>query len=159
MNVPELIFGGISLGIVFLYGSVGEIITEKAGHLNLGIPGIMCMGAAGGMFGATLYMNSLANPKSATLLPLILMTIIFAVAFGAIGGTIYAALTVSLKSNQNVVGLAITAFGAGFSEFFIKKFVVTAKLSRASKVAKDLISFEISNSIGVQTTYKFGVLA
>ena len=159
MNVPELIFGGISLGIVFLYGSVGEIITEKAGHINLGIPGIMCMGTAGGMFGATLYMNSLANPSSATLLPLILMTIVFAFVFGAIGGLIYAALTVSLKSNQNVVGLAITAFGAGFSEFFIKKFVDTAKLSRASKVAKDLISFKISNSIGVETTYKFGVLA
>ena len=158
MNIPELIFGGISLGIVFLYGSVGEIITEKAGHLNLGIPGIMCMGTAGGMFGVTLYMNSLADPRAASLLPLTLMTIIFAFVFGAIGGLIYAALTVSLKSNQNVVGLAITAFGAGFSEFFIKKFV-TAKLSTASKVAKNLISFKISNAIGVETTYKFGVLA
>ena len=42
------LFNAIALGMTFLYGSVGEILTEKAGHLNLGIPGIMCMGGAGG---------------------------------------------------------------------------------------------------------------
>ena len=44
----DYILNAIALGIVFLYGSVGEILTEKSGHLNLGIPGIMCVGAAGG---------------------------------------------------------------------------------------------------------------
>ena len=38
----------IAFGAVFMYGSTGEILTEKSGHLNLGIPGIMCMGGAGG---------------------------------------------------------------------------------------------------------------
>ena len=44
----DYIVTAIAFGMVFLYGCVGEIITEKAGHLNLGIPGIMCMGGACG---------------------------------------------------------------------------------------------------------------
>ena len=57
----------IALGVVFLYGCVGEIITEKAGHLNLGIPGIMCLGTAGGAVGVAIYMNSLPDANSARL--------------------------------------------------------------------------------------------
>ena len=43
-----LITSAIRLFAVFLFGSVGEIITEKSGHLNLGTPGIMCFGGIGG---------------------------------------------------------------------------------------------------------------
>ncbi len=57
-----LIVGAISIGVVFLFGSIGEIITEKSGHLNLGIPGIMCMGVAGGCFMVVSYMKTLADP-------------------------------------------------------------------------------------------------
>ena len=46
--VIDFLINAIALGMTFLYGSTGEIITEKVGHLNLGIPGIMCVGAAGG---------------------------------------------------------------------------------------------------------------
>ena len=56
----------ISIATVLLYGCVGEIITEKAGHLNLGIPGIMCMGTAGGCLGVSLYMGSLSSPENAS---------------------------------------------------------------------------------------------
>ena len=45
----------IQFGVIFLFGCVGEILTEKSGHLNLGIPGIMCTGAAGGCFGVKIY--------------------------------------------------------------------------------------------------------
>ena len=38
----------IRLGMTLLFGSTGETITEKSGHLNLGIPGVMCVGAACG---------------------------------------------------------------------------------------------------------------
>ncbi len=114
-----LIVGAISLGVVFLLGCVGEIITEKSGHLNLGIPGIMCMGAAGGCFGVSLYMNSLASADSAVWFLLVLSTVFFSALFGAFGGLIYAFLTVTLRSNQNVTGLALTIFGAGFTQFFM----------------------------------------
>ena len=45
-------------GIPLLYGSTGEIITEKSGHLNLGIPGIMYVGAISGVIGAFMYENA-----------------------------------------------------------------------------------------------------
>ena len=53
-----LIKQAIKFGIVFLYGSTGEIIIEKSGHLNLGIPGVMCFGAIGGCLGANLARNA-----------------------------------------------------------------------------------------------------
>ena len=40
----------IRLGMTFLFGSTGETITEKSGHLNLGIPGVMCVGASCGCY-------------------------------------------------------------------------------------------------------------
>lgn len=136
-----IIVGAISMGIVFLYGCIGEIVTEKSGHLNLGIPGIMCMGTAGGCFGVSLYMNMLSNPNSASLILLILFSVFFCVLFAGLGGLIYAVLTVTLKSNQNVVGLAITAFGAGFSQFFIDKYVNRIRFAKASKTMKSLFTF------------------
>ena len=49
MNIwLNFLIDSLAFGATFMYGSTGEIITEKAGHLNLGIPGIMCMGGAGG---------------------------------------------------------------------------------------------------------------
>lgn len=129
-----LIVGAISLGVVFLLGSVGEIITEKAGHLNLGIPGIMCMGAAGGCYGVSLYMNSLADANSAVWIWLILIAVVFAGVFGAFGGLIYAFLTVSLRSNQNVTGLALTTFGVGFTQFFMDTYVDRTRFAAASRI-------------------------
>ena len=48
MKFLDFLLNALAIGITFLYGSTGEIITEKAGHLNLGIPGIMGVGAACG---------------------------------------------------------------------------------------------------------------
>lgn len=137
----DFVISALCMGIVFLYGSVGEIITEKSGHLNLGIPGIMCMGTAGGCFGVSLYVNALASVKSAQWVLLILIPVFFAVLFAAFGGAIYAMLTVTLKANQNVAGLAITTFGAGFAQFFIDNFVDRTRFGKASKIVKSLFTF------------------
>ncbi len=107
----------IGVGIVFLYGCLGEILTEKSGHLNLGIPGIMCMGAAGGCYGVSVYMGTLSNNAEPSWFLLLFISIILAALFACIGGLIYAFLTVSLRCNQNVTGLAITTFGSGFAEY------------------------------------------
>ena len=64
----------IRLGMTFLLGSTGETITEKAGHLNLGIPGVMCVGAACGCYVEYLYFTAAginADPVMAVILPLI----------------------------------------------------------------------------------------
>ena len=122
----------IEFGVIFLFGCVGEILTEKSGHLNLGIPGIMCMGAAGGCLGVKLCY--LASPAPNAFL-VVLVGILFAMLFAAALGAVYGFLTVSLRSNQNVTGLACTIFGVGFTSFFLNNAVLTegvgAQLSQA----------------------------
>ena len=67
----------ILLGVPMLFGATGEILTEKSGHLNLGIPGIMYVGAISGVVGSFLYEKSCGNdianmnPALAVLIPLI----------------------------------------------------------------------------------------
>lgn len=102
-------------GIPLLFGSTGEIITEKSGNLNLGTAGVMYMGGISGVIGAFLYENSVetVNPVLAVLIPLLA-----SVLGSAFMGLIYALLTITLKANQNVTGLALTTFGVGFGNFF-----------------------------------------
>ena len=109
--IPRAVVQGIPL----LYGSTGEIITQKSGNLNLGIPGVMYVGAISGVIGAFFYENSGAaiNPFLAVLIPLLCCLI-----GSLLMGLLYCCLTVSLRANQNVSGLAMTSFGVGFGNFF-----------------------------------------
>ena len=102
-------------GIPLLFGSTGEIITEKSGNLNLGTAGVMYVGGICGVIGAFLYENSVetVNPVLAVLIPMLA-----SVLGSAVMGFIYALLTVTLRANQNVTGLALTTFGVGFGNFF-----------------------------------------
>ena len=105
----------ITQGIPLLLGANGEILTEKSGNLNLGIPGLMYMGGVGGLIGAFLYENSTANP-----IPFVgmLIALICCLVISALGALIYSVLTITLRANQNVTGLALTTFGMGFGNFF-----------------------------------------
>ena len=107
----------IRMSAVFLFGSTGEILTEKAGHLNLGIPGVMCMGAIGGGVGARIYIASLTDISQISAFPAFIIPLIFCLLFASLMGVIYSFLTVSLRSNQNITGLALTTFGAGVATF------------------------------------------
>lgn len=135
------ITGAIAMGIVFLYGCVGETITEKVGNLNLGIPGIMCLGGLGGCVGVNTYFAIFGNE---TVIGFILMffAIFFAMLFAAFGGLIYAVLTVSLQANQNVTGLVLTTFGVGFMKFIGAR-MDTSNFTIASRSIKSLfVGFE-----------------
>ena len=109
----------IPLAIPLLYGSTGEIITEKSGHLNLGIPGIMYVGGISSVIGSFLYETGCANagvalnPVLAVLIPLL-----SCIAGSVLMGLIYSFFTVTLRVNQNVTGLALTTFGVGLGNFF-----------------------------------------
>lgn len=105
-------------GIPLLYGSTGEILTEKSGNLNLGIPGIMYVGGISGVIGSFLYEQSLESTASINPVLAVLIPILCSVFGSLIMGLIYCFLTVSLRANQNVTGLAITTFGVGFGNFF-----------------------------------------
>lgn len=108
--IIDFLTKAVSLGTVFLFGSTGETITEKSGHLNLGIPGIMCFGALGGCIGVSLV-------GSVTVITVV-VAIITSFLFAGFLGAIYSFLTVTLRANQNVTGLTITTFGVGLTNFF-----------------------------------------
>lgn len=116
-NFVAFIPTAVRQGIPLLCGSTGEIITQKSGNLNLGIPGVMYVGAISGVIGGFFYENSLGtadpNPALALLIPLICSLI-----GSALMGLLYSFLTVTLRANQNVTGLAMTTFGVGFGNFF-----------------------------------------
>lgn len=97
-------------GIPLLFATLGEIITERSGHLNLGVEGMMLMGAVAG-FGAGFYTS---NPFIALLV---------AAMAGAFGAFIYGFLTITLKTNQVVTGLTLTIFGTGLSSFLGQSFI------------------------------------
>ena len=105
----------IGQGIGILYGALGEIMTEKSGNLNLGIPGMMYMGGIAGLIGAFLYENSVETPNGFVG---VLISFLCAFACAALGGLVYSVLTITLRANQNVTGLALTTFGVGFGNFF-----------------------------------------
>ena len=105
-------------GIPLLFGATGEILTEKSGNLNLGIPGIMYVGGISGVIDAFFYENSLAAPEDANAFLAISIPLLCSILGSLIMGLIYCFLTVTLRANQNVTGLAITTFGVGFGNFF-----------------------------------------
>ena len=117
MNIwLNFLIDSLAFGAVFMYGSTGEILTEKAGHLNLGIPGIMCMGGAGGC----LVLNMIGKSGLPPVL-IVILGILGAIAFSVLAGLIYSFLTVTLRANQNVTGLTLTTFGVGLSKVIMTK--------------------------------------
>ena len=115
------ILSAIPLGMTFLFGCTGEILTEKSGHLNLGIPGIMCIGGASGCLALkTMYGSSVPAPL------VVIIALLASFAGGILMGLVYSFLTVTLKSNQNVTGLAMTTFGVGMTKFIMSGMATNA---------------------------------
>lgn len=116
--IIQFICRAILLGVPLLYGSTGEIVTEKSGHLNLGIPGIMYVGAISGVVGSFLYENSCGNDiANMNAFLAISIPLLCAILGAALMGLIYSFLTVTLHANQNVTGLALTTLGIGLGNF------------------------------------------
>ena len=103
-------------GIPLLFGSTGEILTEKSGNLNLGIPGIMYVGGISGVIGAFFYEQAAGGQLNGFLA--IMIPILCSLLGSLLMGLLYCFLTVTLRANQNVTGLAMTTFGVGVGNFF-----------------------------------------
>ena len=114
--LTNFLIDSLALSATFIFGSTGEIITEKAGHLNLGIPGIMCMGGAGGCMMISIAMNAGFPPAV-----IVLMGIFGAFLMGGLMGLLYAFFAVTLRANQNVTGLTMTTFGVGLMKVLMLK--------------------------------------
>lgn len=109
----------VGQGIPLLYGSTGEIITQKSGNLNLGIPGVMYVGAISGVIGSFYYEQAIKAGTASENGFFMLAIPLFCSLLGSfLMGLLYSFLTVTLRANQNVTGLAMTTFGVGFGNFF-----------------------------------------
>ena len=115
LTIINFIQRAILQGTPLLYGATGEILTEKSGNLNLGIPGIMYIGAISGVVGGFMYQTSTDEvvPIIAVLIPFLCCLL-----GSLLVSLLYCFLTVTLRANQNVTGLAITTFGVGCGNFF-----------------------------------------
>ncbi|MBP5609185.1 MAG: ABC transporter permease [Lachnospiraceae bacterium] len=111
----SLFQAAVFFGTVIMFGCIGEIITEKAGNLNLGVPGIMYLGGISSLSAVFIYEGSTDTPSSAVCVILALLASFIGASFG---GLIYAFLTITLRANQNVTGLALSIFGSGVANFF-----------------------------------------
>ena len=139
MIIVSFIQASIRYATALLFGATGEIVTEKSGHLNLGIPGVMCMGALGGCVGVYTYGSIAGSPTAMIGVLTVSFAIVFAFLFGALGGAIYSFMTVTLRANQNITGLALTSFGFGFCKFFLPD---TTLYSSVNKYFKELIPYQ-----------------
>ena len=140
----SFLVGAIRIGAIFLFGSTGEIITEKSGHINLGVPGVMSVGTAVGCLSEYYLIKSIG-----TSVPFLLVLVPLIVTFlaGAAMGALYSFLTVTLRANQNVTGLAMTTFGVGLAGHLIN--LIKAKMAviaRASKYYTNL--FPVGDKLG-----------
>ena len=112
--IPRAIVQSIPL----LYGSTGETITEKSGNLNLGIPGVMYVGGICGVIGAFFYEQAAGGAEGMNGFLAIAIPLVCCLVGSLLMGLLYCLLTVNLRANQNVTGLAMTTFGVGFGNFF-----------------------------------------
>lgn len=104
----------VTFGTVILFGCLGEILNQKSGSLNLGVPGVMLLGAIGSLVGVFAYENGNPDPNSFVCF---ILALAGCLVFSLLGGLIYAFLTISLRCNQNVTGLTLTIFGNGMAKF------------------------------------------
>ena len=114
-QVIQLLQSAVCFGTVIMFGAIGEILPEKSGNLNLGVPGIMYLGGIAGLAASFFY--EFNNPAPSPIICLIL-SLVAAFLASALGGLLYSFLTITLRANQNVTGLTLTIFGGGVANFF-----------------------------------------
>jgi len=110
MEFVAFLAAAVKSGTCLTYATLGEIVSEKVGHLNLGVEGMMQIGSIIGFITALAF----GNP---------ILAIFFAALAGAISALLYGFITVTLKANQVVTGLTLSIFGVAFADFFGDNYV------------------------------------
>jgi len=103
----SLLYSTIRIGISILFAGMGEMVTERSGVLNIGIEGVMLMGAWAAAIGSYFSGNAWVG-------------LLCAVGIALIIGAIFAYIAISLKSSQAIAGLAITLLATGLSGYFLQ---------------------------------------
>lgn len=145
----------IGFAALIMLAALGELLTEKSGGLNLGTPGALCVGASTGFIAVFRYCQAVENPSVVMIL---LLTIGVSFLSAMLIGLIYSFFTVSLRVNQNVVGLVLTIFGCGLAEFlsifFIQSTSGNVRCDPANQVYSALIPW-LSTKLGIVSDILF----
>ena len=110
-----LVIAAITYGTPLLFGTLGEVLTEKSGSLNLGVEGIMFMGGAIGLGGVFYYEKAAGSGANGLLA--VVIGLLCAFLAGMLASLIFSFLTITLRANQNVTGLALSIFGTGIGQY------------------------------------------
>ena len=140
----NFILAMIGAGTPLLFGTVGEILSERVGHLNLGVEGMMAIGACAGFMTGYFTDN-------------FFLALLVAFLSGALSALVYAILTVTFMANQNVIGLALTIFGTGLSNF-IGIFVLNKTGAGSLKLPEHITSSMRTTFFGLNIFIYIGVL-
>ena len=103
---------GIRLATPFLLAALGETLSQRSGVLNLGVEGVMLLGAYGAYY-ATLRTDS------------VVLGILVSLVVGGVMGIAYGVVTLALKAEQGISGIGIFIFGLGLSDLLFQKQVGT----------------------------------
>ena len=166
LDLVSFIPRAVAQGIPLLFGSTGEIITEKSGNLNLGIPGVMYVGGICGVIGSFLYEGSFSDPSQINPVLGLVIPVTCCLVGSLLMGLLYCFLTVTLRANQNVTGLAMTTFGVGFGNFFggslIKltgAAVPSISLGATSRLFRTTLPFAHTTGAVGELLFSYGFLA
>ena len=129
-TVLNLFVAAVLAGTPLLFGTVGEIMNEKVGHLNLGVEGMMSIGACAG------FMVGYQTDN-------VVLALLAAFAAGVAAALIYAVLTITFMADQNVTGLTLTIFGVGLANF-IGEYMLNHSATQSLKLPEH-ISAQIAN--------------
>jgi len=147
-NLLSWLNRSVVFGTVVMYGALGETLTEKSGNLNLGTPGIMCIGGGFGFGAAYIYETTAASPNAFLVIVIALSAALIA---SAAAGALYCFLTTTLRANQNVTGLALTIFGSGLAKFFGMYIIPTGTTSVKAVFSNSVFAkrLPLAQSLGV----------
>ena len=149
INLIGLIKAAIINGTPLLFGTSGEILTEKSGNLNLGVEGLMFMGGTFGLMGAFIYGNMAGDNASGAVA--VAIALFFSFGIGCIGSLIFSFLTITLRANQNVTGLALTIFGTGVGQFVgeLMRIKLPKALQNIPVIGQVLFSYNLFVYLGI----------
>jgi simple sugar transport system permease protein len=119
-NIVPILAATVAAGTPLVFAALGELITEKSGVLNLGVEGMMLVGAIAGFATAATTGN-------------LWLGVAAGMAAGAAMSAIFAVLTLNLMANQVASGLALTLFGVGLSAFVGKPFESVSLLKEGAQ--------------------------
>jgi len=112
--IVAVVAGGIRLAVPLLVASLGETYGQRSGVLNLGVDGIMLLGAFGGYY----TVLKTGSPW---------IGLLVGVGIGVIMGLVSALMAVTLKAEQGISGIGVFLFGLGFSDLLFQKWVGTPR--------------------------------